>query len=63
VAFEPIDPGALVPAYFGLEQQLASITGKAVDLVLPDCRMRRGIRYPQWWMLLAILAIDRFAEG
>ena len=25
---------------------------------LPDCRMRRGIRYPQWWMLLvAILAI------
>ncbi|QPN60274.1 ISAs1 family transposase [Synechococcus sp. CBW1002] len=27
-------------------------------LVLPDCRMRRGIRFPQWWMLLvAILAI------
>jgi hypothetical protein len=25
---------------------------------LPDCRMRRGIRFPQWWMLLvAILAI------
>ena len=25
---------------------------------LPDCRLRRGIRYPQWWMLLvAILAI------
>jgi hypothetical protein len=35
----------------------------AADLIsflkeLPDCRMRRGIRYPQWWMLLvAILAI------
>jgi hypothetical protein len=25
--------------------------------VLPDCRMRRGIRYPQWWLLVAILAI------
>ncbi len=25
---------------------------------LPDCRIRRGIRFPQWWMLLvAILAI------
>jgi hypothetical protein len=25
---------------------------------LPDCRMRRGIRFPQWWMLLvAILSI------
>jgi hypothetical protein len=41
----------------------------AVDLIsflkaLPDCRMRRGIRFPQWWMLLvAILAIYRFAEG
>jgi hypothetical protein len=31
---------------------------------LPDCRMRRGIRFPQWWMLLvAIPAIYRFAEG
>ncbi|MFM9100932.1 MAG: ISAs1 family transposase [Cyanobium sp.] len=40
---------------------------------MPDCRMRRGIRFPQWWMLLvAILAIlsgqgslvgmERFAE-
>ena len=35
----------------------------ATDLIsflkaLPDCRMRRGIRYPQWWMLLvAILSI------
>jgi hypothetical protein len=29
----------------------------ATDLIsflkaLPDCRMRRGIRFPQWWMLL-----------
>ena len=31
---------------------------------LPSCRMRRGVRYPQWWMLLvAILAVYRFAEG
>ena len=35
----------------------------ATDLIsflkaLPDYRMRRGVRYPQWWMLLvAILAI------
>jgi hypothetical protein len=41
----------------------------ATDLIsflkaLLDCRLRRGIRYPQWWMLLvAILAIYRFAEG
>jgi hypothetical protein len=39
------------------------IPAAATDLIsflkaLPDCRMRRGIRYPQWWMLLvAILAI------
>jgi hypothetical protein len=43
--------------------------GSATDLIsflkaLPDCRMRRGIRFPQWWMLLvASLAIYRFAEG
>jgi hypothetical protein len=41
----------------------------ATDLIsflkaLPDCRLRRGIRYPQSWILLvAILAIYRFAEG
>jgi hypothetical protein len=35
----------------------------ATDLIsflkaLPDCRLRRGVRFPQWWMLLvAILAI------
>ena len=38
-------------------------TAAATNLIsflkaLPDCRLRRGIRYPQWWMLLvAILAI------
>jgi hypothetical protein len=31
---------------------------------LTDSRVRRGIRFPQWWMLLvAILAIHCFAEG
>jgi hypothetical protein len=50
----------------------------AVDLIsflkaLPDCRMRRGIRYPQWWMLLvailsilsnqgSLLGMERFAK-
>ena len=34
VEFQPIEPGALVQAYFGLERQLASITGKPVDLVM-----------------------------
>lgn len=29
---------------------------------LPDCRMRRGIRFPQWWMLLAVLDATR-ADG
>jgi len=24
---------------------------------LPSCRMRRGVRYPQWFLLVAILAI------
>ena len=39
------------------------IPSAATDLIsflkaLPDCRIRRGIRYPQWWMLLvAILSI------
>ena len=50
----------------------------ATDLIsflkaLPDCRMRRGIRYPQWWMLLvgilailsnqgSLLGMERFAK-
>ena len=45
------------------------IPSAATDLIsflkaLPDCRMRRYIRYPQLWMLLvAFLSIYRFAEG
>lgn len=41
----------------------ATTPGAASDLIsflkaLPDCRMRRGIRFPQLWMLLvAILSI------
>ena len=31
VEFQPIAPGALVQAYFGLEQQLTSITGQSVS--------------------------------
>lgn len=50
----------------------------ATDLIsflkaLPDCRLRRGIRYPQWWMLLvgilailsnqgSLLGMERFAK-
>ncbi|WP_457767951.1 hypothetical protein [Cyanobium sp. ULC084] len=34
--FQPIEPGDLVRVSFGLEQQLASITGKSVDLVMAD---------------------------
>ena len=50
----------------------------ATDLIsflkaLPDCRMRRGVRYPQWWMLLvgilailsnqgSLLGMERFAK-
>jgi predicted nucleotidyltransferase len=36
VEFQPIEPAALVQVYFGLEQQLASITGQPVDLVMAD---------------------------
>ncbi len=36
VEFQPIESGALVQAYFGLERQLAAITGKPVDLVMAD---------------------------
>jgi predicted nucleotidyltransferase len=36
VEFQPIEPEALVKAYFDLEGQLASITGQAVDLVMAD---------------------------
>ena len=46
-----------------MASQLTNNSVAASDLIsflkaLPDCRMRRGIRFPQWWMLLvAILAI------
>jgi hypothetical protein len=46
-----------------LASQSATTPAAARDLIsflkaLPDCRMRRGIRFPQWWMLLvAILSI------
>lgn len=36
VEFQPIEPGALVKAYFGLERQLSTITGQRVDLVMDD---------------------------
>jgi predicted nucleotidyltransferase len=36
VEFQPIEPGALVRAYFELEEQLASITGQSIDLVMAD---------------------------
>jgi hypothetical protein len=46
-----------------LASQPATTLVVASDLIsflksLPDCRMRLGIRFPQWWMLLvAILSI------
>jgi transposase InsO family protein len=46
-----------------LASQHAATPAAASDLIsflkaLPDCRMRRGIRFTQWWMLLvAILSI------
>lgn len=33
VEFQPIEPGALVQVSFGLEQQVAAITGNPVDLI------------------------------
>ena len=46
-----------------MASQPAATPAAASDLIsflkaLPDCRMRRGIPFPQWWMLLVtILAI------
>jgi hypothetical protein len=46
-----------------LGSQPATTPAVASDLIsflkaLPDCRMHRGIRFPQWWLLLvAILSI------
>ena len=36
VEFQPIEPCALVRAYFELEEQLAPITGQSIDLVMAD---------------------------
>lgn len=44
VEFQPIEPGALVQAYFSLERQLASITGQPVDLVMADAVRNRYMR-------------------
>lgn len=44
VEFQPIEPGALVRAYFGLEKQLISITGQSVDLVMHDAIRNPYIR-------------------
>ena len=46
-----------------MDSEPATTPVAASDLIsflkaLPDCRMRRGVRFPQWWMLLvAILSI------
>ncbi|MFM7268343.1 MAG: nucleotidyltransferase family protein [Cyanobium sp.] len=44
VAFQPIEPGALVRAYVGLERQLSTITGQNVDLVMDDAIQNPYIR-------------------
>jgi predicted nucleotidyltransferase len=36
VEFQPLSARELVRAYFGLEQQLISVTGQPVDLVMSD---------------------------
>ena len=46
-----------------MDSKPATTPAAASDLIsflkaLPDCRMRRGVRFPQWWVLLvAILSI------
>jgi hypothetical protein len=61
-----------------LAPQAAANPATASDLIsflkaLPDCRMRRGIRFPQWWMLLvaslsilsgqgSLVGMERFAK-
>jgi hypothetical protein len=44
VEFKAIDPTALVRAYFDLEKQLQTITGKPVDLVMADAVRNRYVR-------------------
>ena len=61
-----------------MPSQTTTTPAAANDLIsylkaLPDCRMRRGIRFPQWWMLLvailsilsdkgSLLGMERFAK-
>jgi hypothetical protein len=40
----------------------------ATDLIsflkaLPDCRLRRGVRFPQWWMLLVAISAILSGQG
>ena len=44
VEFQPIDPGALVGAYFALERQLSGITGQPIDLVMADAVRNSYVR-------------------
>jgi len=45
VGFQPIEPGALVQAYVGLERQLVSITGLEPRLEESQSRNRRTGRF------------------
>jgi hypothetical protein len=40
-------------------------TGDLISFLkaLPDCRMRRGVRFPQWWMLLVAILVILSNEG
>jgi hypothetical protein len=62
----PVRPSAAAMAAwepYGRQTPSEGQLDAAADLItllqtLPSCSMRRGVRYPQWWMLLvAILAI------
>jgi predicted nucleotidyltransferase len=44
VEFKQIESGSLVQAFFGLERQFASITGKPVDLVQADAVRKPYVR-------------------
>jgi len=40
----------------------------AADLItllqaLPNCRMRHGVHYPQWWMLLVVIQETLSGQG
>jgi hypothetical protein len=53
-----VDGNSCSPLVSSLETPAAASDLISFLKALPDCRMRRGIRFPQWWMLLvAILAI------